>query len=104
MTGHVYSVTDFTEQSYQGKETTTRSGEKQKDNLVDYNKGCTKTQLMLSALQLITGQYPFPGHGRLQEFRFSKDKYEPVTDASPMFAIDCEWCQCVDGNKNCIRN
>ncbi|XP_057372775.1 uncharacterized protein LOC130693613 [Daphnia carinata] len=101
--GHVYSVLDFTEQNCQGIEKSTSSGEKQKVNLTENNKGCTKTQLMLSALQLITGHYPFPGHGRPQEFRFTKDKYEPVTDNSPMFAIDCEWCLCVDGSIGLAR-
>lgn len=65
-----------------------------------HTKGCSKPELMLNALQLITGYYPFPGHGRAKEFVFTKDRYEPVTENSPMFAIDCEWCLCVDGDSH----
>lgn len=101
--GHVYSVMDFTDQNCHGMEKSTSIVENKKENLTVNNKVCTKTQLMLSALQLITGHYPFPGHGRPQEFRFTKDKYEPVTDNSPMFAIDCEWCLCIDGSTGLAR-
>ncbi|KAI9560717.1 hypothetical protein GHT06_011667 [Daphnia sinensis] len=101
--GHVFSDMDCTEQSNQGMEKSTSSDGNQKENLAENNKGCTKTQLMLSALQLITGRYPFPGQGRSLPYRFTKDKYEPVTDNSPMFAVDCEWCQCVDGSIGLAR-
>lgn len=63
------------------------------------SKGCSKTELMLNVLQLVTDHYPFPGHGYTENFLFTKDKYEPATENSPMFAVDCEWCLCYDGDK-----
>lgn len=59
---------------------------------------CSRLQLMLSAAQLISERYPIPGNpAAYAGYLFTKDEYAPVTDESPMFSIDCEWCLCVDG-------
>ncbi|XP_063535620.1 RNA exonuclease 5 [Cydia strobilella] len=55
-----------------------------------------RTQLMLSAWQLIEESYPVPLKGKLEsaysDYVMTKDQYMPVTDKSPMFGLDCEMC------------
>lgn len=55
-----------------------------------------RTQLILSAWQLIEENYPVPLIGKLKEaysdYVMTKDKYNPVTAKSPMFGLDCEMC------------
>ena len=58
---------------------------------------CTKTQLLLSAAQMISENYPVPGIALYKNFVLTNTEYKPVTDNSPMFSIDCEWCLCVGG-------
>ena len=60
--------------------------------------GCSRFDLLLSATQLIKEEYPLPGYEEYRNYSFTQEKYEPVTDRSPMFAIDCEWCTCIDGD------
>lgn len=67
--------------------------------------GCSKEQLLLSPAQLLAEGYPLPGSTlansklKYKDFVFTHDKYLPVTNESPMFALDCEWCLCIDGNQ-----
>ncbi|XP_047534592.1 RNA exonuclease 5 [Vanessa atalanta] len=55
-----------------------------------------RTQLILSAWQLIEENYPVPLKGKLKnayaDYVMSKSEYKPVTGTSPMFGIDCEMC------------
>ncbi|XP_063828173.1 RNA exonuclease 5 [Ostrinia nubilalis] len=55
-----------------------------------------RTQLILSAWQLIEENYPLPLKGKLKnaysDYVMSKDEYLPVTSNSPMFGLDCEMC------------
>ncbi|KAJ8713481.1 hypothetical protein PYW07_013851 [Mythimna separata] len=55
-----------------------------------------RTQLVLSAWQLIEENYPVPLKGKLSaayaDYVLTKDEYAPVTVTSPMFGIDCEMC------------
>lgn len=55
-----------------------------------------RTQLLLSALQLVDEGYPIPLRGdlanRYKDYVFTKDTYSPVTKSSPMFGLDCEMC------------
>lgn len=55
-----------------------------------------RTQLVLSAWQLIEENYPVPLKGKLSsayaDYVLTKDEYAPVTATSPMFGIDCEMC------------
>ncbi|GFO38892.1 Cg8368, isoform a [Plakobranchus ocellatus] len=51
--------------------------------------------LLLSTCQMMQEGYPLPiktKKGKYQEFVFSKDRYEKVTENSPMFSVDCEMC------------
>lgn len=56
-----------------------------------------RTQLLLSALQLVDEGYPLPLRGdlanRYKNFIMTKDVYSEVTATSPMFGLDCEMCQ-----------
>lgn len=65
-------------------------------------RGCSKLQLLLSPAQLVAEGYPLPGYG-LKGFRFTKDTYQPVSEKSRMYSIDCEWCICIDG-KSVIKD
>ncbi|KAM3966331.1 RNA exonuclease 5 [Aphomia sociella] len=55
-----------------------------------------RTQLMLSAWQLVEENYPVPLKGKLKntysDYVMTKDQYSPVTAKSPMFGLDCEMC------------
>ncbi|XP_026730717.1 RNA exonuclease 5 [Trichoplusia ni] len=55
-----------------------------------------RTQLVLSAWQLIEENYPVPLKGKLSDaysdYVLTKHEYAPVTAKSPMFGIDCEMC------------
>lgn len=55
-----------------------------------------RTQLLLSAWQLIEESYPVPLKGKLKniytDYVFSKEEYKAVTPESPMFGLDCEMC------------
>ena len=55
-----------------------------------------RTQLLLSALQMVDEGYPLPLQGELanryKNFVYTKDEYIPVTATSPMFGLDCEMC------------
>ncbi|XP_013146888.1 PREDICTED: putative RNA exonuclease NEF-sp isoform X2 [Papilio polytes] len=55
-----------------------------------------RTQLILSAWQLVEDNYPLPLKGKLQnayaDYVLTKEEYKPVTAKSPMFGLDCEMC------------
>ena len=55
-----------------------------------------KLQLLLSASQMVTENYPLPLSGRLadrfQHFQFSQAEYREVSEASPLYSVDCEMC------------
>lgn len=62
-----------------------------------------RTQLMLSAWQLIEEAYPLPLKGKLKDayadYVLTKDNYQPVTAKSPMFGLDCEMCMTCAGSE-----
>ncbi|XP_052845798.1 LOW QUALITY PROTEIN: uncharacterized protein LOC128258286 [Drosophila gunungcola] len=66
-----------------------------------------RTKLLLSALQMVDEGYPIPMqgdlHSRFREFKFTKNSYEPVTNRSPMFGVDCEMCQTAAGFNELTR-
>lgn len=72
---------------------------------VDLNGGdqFPRTQLILSAWQLIEESYPLPLKGKLKdayaEYVMTKDNYQPVTAKSPMFGVDCEMCMTCAGSE-----
>lgn len=49
----------------------------------------SKTSLVLSPLQMIVERYPMPTE---EHIRILRSKYYPISENSPMFAIDCEMC------------
>lgn len=67
----------------------------------------SRTQLLLSALQMIDEGYPLPLRGELanryKEFVMTKDRYKEVTAQSPMFALDCEMCRTSAGVNELTR-
>ncbi|KAH9490241.1 RNA exonuclease 5 [Bulinus truncatus] len=55
----------------------------------------SRKSLLLSTYQMMMEGYPLPIHtndGKYKHFVFSKDKYEQVTESSPLYALDCEMC------------
>ncbi|KAH8297695.1 hypothetical protein KR054_005822 [Drosophila jambulina] len=66
-----------------------------------------RTKLLLSALQMVDEGYPIPLsgelHSRFRNFKFTKKSYEPVTNRSPMFGVDCEMCRTVAGLNELTR-
>lgn len=66
-----------------------------------------RTKLLLSALQMVDEGYPMPMRGelagRIKEYKFTKDKYLPVTNKSPMFGVDCEMCRTTVGQNELTR-
>ncbi|XP_075226129.1 RNA exonuclease 5 isoform X2 [Lycorma delicatula] len=55
-----------------------------------------RTELLLSAWQMIEEGYPIPVKGELKDryadYVMSKEKYAEVTPLSPMWGLDCEMC------------
>lgn len=66
-----------------------------------------RTQLLLSALQMVDEGYPLPLRGELanryKEYVFTKDSYQPVTANSPMYGLDCEMCRTSTGANELTR-
>lgn len=67
---------------------------------------CTRTRLLLSLNQMMIHNYPLPTNKRqftMDGFCFTQSEYLPVTDKSPMFAIDCEMCYTSIGRNELTR-
>ncbi|KAL7303456.1 hypothetical protein TKK_0004638 [Trichogramma kaykai] len=71
------------------------------EDLPDSDK-FSRTELILSPMQLIEEGYPIPSKGGLakiyEDFEFTKEEYAEVNSRSPMFGLDCAMCkttQCV---------
>lgn len=60
----------------------------------------------MSLNQMMIHNYPLPTNKRqftLDGFRFTKNNYLPVSDESPMYAIDCEMCYTSIGRNELTR-
>lgn len=60
----------------------------------------------MSLNQMMIHNYPLPTNKRqftMDGFRFTKSHYLPVSDNSPMFAIDCEMCYTSIGRNELTR-
>ena len=65
-----------------------------------------RTSLLLSPDQLIREDYPVPfdestAHQTV-DYVFTKSEYAAVSDASPLYAIDCEMCYNIDGEMEIV--
>ncbi|XP_060879219.1 RNA exonuclease 5 isoform X2 [Metopolophium dirhodum] len=77
----------------------------QKENVED-KEICSRTRLLMSLNQMMIHNYPLPTNKRqftMDGFRFTKNHYLPVTDNSPMYAIDCEMCYTSIGRNELTR-
>ena len=65
------------------------------------SKESLKLKLMLSMSQMLTENYPIPLSGfmqeRLKHYIYSADIYEEVTEESPLYSVDCEFCMTKKG-------
>lgn len=91
--GHIFSIVDSIKETCQQYKANTQETTKENEK----NKGCCKLDLVLSAVQLFTAEYELPEKNNDSRFVYTKDKYEPVAENSPMFSLDCEWSLCTDG-------
>lgn len=60
----------------------------------------------MSLNQMMIHNYPLPTNKRqfiMDGFRYTKSHYLPVTDKSPMYAIDCEMCYTSIGRNELTR-
>lgn len=81
------------------------SARKQKQT-VENKEVCSRTRLLLSLNQMMIHNYPLPTNKRqftMEGFRFTQSHYLPVTDESPMFALDCEMCYTSIGKNELTR-
>lgn len=73
-----------------------RDGEPTSNQIKD-DEVFPRTQLLLSALQMVDEGYPLPLRGELanryKDFVMTKDNYTEVSARSPMFGVDCEMCR-----------
>lgn len=73
---------------------------------VKTKKGISRLHLLMSLNQMMTHNYPLPTIKRkftMDGFRFTKSHYLPVTDESPMYAVDCEMCYTSIGRNELTR-
>lgn len=71
------------------------------------NEMLPRTQLLLSAIQLVDEGYPIPLRGELanryKNYVLTSDSYAEVTPTSPMFGLDCEMCRTSAGMNELTR-
>lgn len=67
----------------------------------------SRLHLLLSPIQLAMEHYPLPlsvfEQSKSEGYCFSRESYTPVSENSPMFAIDCEMCRTVSGRQEVTR-
>lgn len=75
----------------------------QKKPLQDQKLDSLKLQLLLSASQMVTENYPLPLVGVMQErfkdFRLTGSQYTEVSPASPLYSVDCEMVMTDEGSE-----
>lgn len=79
---------------------------KQSKQIDDNKEVNSRTRLLMSLNQMMIHNYPLPTNKRqftMDGFRFTKSHYLPVTDESPMYAIDCEMCYTSIGRNELTR-
>ncbi|GFR10082.1 RNA exonuclease 5 [Trichonephila clavata] len=103
----LHLVTDF---HIRTKDTYSTMFPKDKEVKMQASTNCdlpSKLHLLLSPIQMVMEDYPFPasvfGCGKTDNYVFSKKCYAPVSQNSPMFALDCEMCLTVDNLNELTR-
>jgi DNA polymerase III epsilon subunit-like protein len=71
------------------------------ENTVPKEVGAKKMELMLSWEQMRSENFPLPDDE--DQFQSSLDHYDPVTNDSPMFSLDCEMCRTTTGDLEVTR-
>ncbi|XP_055954012.1 RNA exonuclease 5-like [Argiope bruennichi] len=70
-------------------------------------KSPSKLHLLLSPIQMVMENYPFPTnvfeYSKSDGYVFTKKSYAPVSENSPMFAIDCEMCRTAENPTELTR-
>lgn len=65
-----------------------------------------RTSLLLSIPQMIREDYPLAFDSSqshdMSKYVYTKDVYEPVSNSSPLYSIDCEMCYNVDGEMETV--
>jgi RNA exonuclease 1 len=82
------------------------SGESQRSKNTSVLDKIPRTSLLLSIPQMIREDYPLAfdlsqSHDT-SKYVYTKDAYEPVTNSSPLYSIDCEMCYNVDGEMETV--
>ncbi|GIY13404.1 RNA exonuclease 5 [Caerostris darwini] len=103
----LHSITDF---HIQSKDTYSSMFPQEKQTRIDASqnfKSSSKLHLMLSPIQMIMENYPFPAkvfqYSEDKGYVFTKNSYSFVTADSPLFALDCEMCRSVKDPKDLTR-
>ncbi|CAL1297497.1 unnamed protein product [Larinioides sclopetarius] len=93
----LHLVTDF---HIQAKDTYSSMFSKDQAVKINLSQNCTppsKLHLLLSPIQMVMENYPFPDnvfqYAKSNGYVFTKKSYSPVNENSPMFAVDCEMCR-----------
>lgn len=65
-----------------------------------------RISLLLNVVQMIREDYPLPFDlscsERVREYVYTKDVYTPVSNSSPLYSIDCEMCNNIDGEMEIV--
>lgn len=73
----------------------------------NFQNNVSRLHLLLSPIQLAMEHYPLPlnvfEQSKSEGYCFSRESYTPVSENSPMFAIDCEMCRTVSGRQEVTR-
>lgn len=100
----------FSEESIDDSKTS--NSDKILDSAIKQNKiaekkeVCSRIRLLMSLNQMMIHNYPLPTNKRqfiMDGFRYTQSHYLPVTDKSPMYAIDCEMCYTSIGRNELTR-
>lgn len=67
------------------------------------DRNCMKSDLLLSPIQMMTNGYPLPNDKVFEDFKNTKIVYDPVTNDSPLYALDCEMVQTMNNPRALAR-
>ncbi|GBN57601.1 putative exonuclease C637.09 [Araneus ventricosus] len=103
----LHLVTDF---HIQAKDSYSTMFPKEQEVKIDPVQSCippSKLHLLLSPIQMVMENYPFPAnvfqYAKSDGYVFTKKSYAPVNENSPMFAVDCEMCRTAENPQELTR-